>query len=182
MGCEIPGADPSARDFELSRVLVTGASGFLGSRMVRLLARDNHEVFALSRSGAKQLTTEYPKVTAVCCDLLNEKETANAIESIRPEVCFHFAWCGRPEQADAHDNQASLRASISLMKRLSELQCRTIVAGSSADYGTANGILSEDTPGQEVNEYGRCKLALRDFAASLSGSFIHVRIFNMYGP
>src|SRR3954470_8384171 len=138
MGCEIPGADPSARDCELSRVLVTGASGFLGSRMVRQLARDNHQVFSLSRSGIRAgLANEYPKVTAVCCDLLNEKETAKAIESIRPEVCFHFAWCSRPEQADVHDNQASLRASISLLKSLADLQCRTIVAGSSAEYGTA---------------------------------------------
>src|SRR4051812_38106102 len=135
--------------------------------MVRLLSRDNHEVFALSRSGIRaRLANEGSKVTAVYCDLLSEKETAEALESIRPEVCFHFAWCSRPEQADAHDNQRSLRASISLMKRLSELQCRTIVAGSSAEYGTANGILSEETPGQEVNEYGRCKLALRDSAAS----------------
>jgi nucleoside-diphosphate-sugar epimerase len=165
----------------LSRVLITGASGFLGSRMVKLLARDNHQVFALSRSGIRAgLADEGSK--AVCCDLLNEKETAEALESIRPEVCFHFAWCSRPEQADAHDNQASLRASISLLKSLSDIQCRTIVAGSSAEYGTANGILSEETPGQEVNEYGRCKLALRDSAASLSGSFMHVRIFNVYGP
>jgi len=151
--------------------------------MVKLLARDNNEVFALSRNRARaQLANQDPKVTAVCCDLLNEEETAAALQSIRPEVCFHFAWCSRPEQADAQDNQSSLRASISLLKRLSELQCRTIVSGSSAEHGTANGILSEDTPGKDVNEYGRCKLALRDFAAALPGSFIHVRIFNVYGP
>src|SRR4051812_28400477 len=158
MGCEIPGADSSARDRELSRVLVTGATGFLGSRMVRLLARDKQEVFALSRSRTStQLATQRPTVTPVCCELLNEEETAKALESIRPEICFHFAWCGRPEKAGAEENQASLRASISLLRRLSELACRTIVAGSSAEYGTAEGILSEDNPGEEVNEYGRCK-------------------------
>lgn len=56
----------------MSRILVTGAGGFLGARVTRQLGRDGHDVIALGRSAASLQSLEDVPVSAVVCDLADE--------------------------------------------------------------------------------------------------------------
>ncbi|MPY82663.1 MAG: NAD-dependent epimerase/dehydratase family protein [Actinophytocola sp.] len=80
--------DPSARSMVRERrVLVTGASGFLGTHLVRRLAVLGAETHAVSRRAAPP----DPRWTAHTADLSDPDATAEVVRSVRPDVVCHLA-------------------------------------------------------------------------------------------
>ncbi len=75
------------------RVLVTGATGFIGSALTRQLVRDRADVHILARktSSPERLGPAWGRVTRHVGDLEDEKSLAAAVRAARPEVVFHLA-------------------------------------------------------------------------------------------
>jgi len=83
----------------MTRVLVTGGAGFIGSHLVDRLLKDNHDVFILDDlSGGKEENVSQ-NVGGSCIDLRNEREVGKAIRDIKPEIIYHLA-------ANAAENKA----------------------------------------------------------------------------
>lgn len=86
----------SQRSLFGKRVLVSGASGFLGSHLVERLVRDGAVVGALSRSrGWLDSLDMRGKVSFIPCDLCDAEKAQEAISGFAPEILFHFA--GQPD-------------------------------------------------------------------------------------
>ena len=71
------------------RVLVTGVSGFLGSRLARLLCQQGHQVRGTYRPGDALEVLRGLSVEAVACDVLDEAGTRRAVRGM--EAAFHVA-------------------------------------------------------------------------------------------
>ena len=70
------------------RILVTGASGFIGSHTLKHLLNQNLEVHAVSHKRLLKLS----KVNWHCCDLLDKSQRRTLLRQLKPEYLIHAAW------------------------------------------------------------------------------------------
>jgi len=171
----------------VTRVLVTGGTGFIGRHALPLLAELGYEVHASWSSAPGE---ERPGVRWHRCDLLHPAAAASLIEAVRPTHLLHLAWYAVPGKFwDAAENARWVEASLGLLAAFADAGGRrATLAGSCAEYDwSRQGILSEaGTPLAPTTYYGTCKHALRAVAEGLAArrgvSFSWGRIFFVYGP
>jgi dTDP-4-dehydrorhamnose reductase len=156
------------------RILVTGASGFIGRGCVAALS-SAHEVRGTYRSR--------PAEGLMRLDLLDSAEVSRVLEACRPEAIVHCAarssvdWC---EENPAEARQLNVDTTLALLAAARRIGAR--VAFLSTDYvfdGTA-GPYSEGDPVRPINVYGRLKLEMEQVALAENGNLV-VRTTNVYG-
>lgn len=179
-----------------ARVLVTGASGFVGRWSVPALLGLGFDVHAvLSNSHAGEVPDELRGATVHRCDLLREESIDATLEQVQPTHLLHFAWIAQPGVYwNSPDNFLWLEASRHLLHRFSVLGGRRVVmAGSCAEYDWSGPGVFDERLGPLANEaaqatpaYTKCKLRLHrlleEFAARQQLSSAWGRIFFQYGP
>src|SRR5262245_13225748 len=116
------------------RILVTGATGFLGRPTARLLENRGWDVVALSGSGSDGTRA---------IDLRDAAAVRRVLEDVRPSHLVHAAW--RPVHGDvmrSADNLTWLEASLSLVRTFRDVGGeRAAVLGTSAEYDWTEGTL-----------------------------------------
>ncbi|MBA4383430.1 MAG: epimerase [Anaerolinea sp.] len=171
---------------KVNRVLVTGASGFIGQHSLHLLISNGFDVHAVGMVIPKEnkFPVQWHKV-----DLLDTKEISEFIESLRPSHLLHFAWLAKPEEFwTSLESMRWVEASLHLMYAFQKCGGQRIVmAGSCAEYDWRYGYCSEKiTPLMPSTVYGKCKNALQNllyiFSEETGLSSAWGRIFFVYGP
>jgi nucleoside-diphosphate-sugar epimerase len=177
----------------MSRVLVTGASGFIGRHALAPLAAAGFEVHAV--------TSSRPPADAPAgvlwhrADLLAPDDAASLVGEVRPTHLLHFAWYTRPGAYwTASENLDWVAASLRLLRAFGEAGGRrAVVAGTCAEYawGPRTHCVEErpataGTPTVLATLYGAAKCGLRTtadaWARQVGVAFAWGRIFNVYGP
>jgi nucleoside-diphosphate-sugar epimerase len=168
----------------VSRILVTGAGGFVGRHCLEPLLRGGWEVVAVS--SRERGDAEGPEgVDWVAADLLDPATPARLVARTRPEALLHLAWS---VSAGSVENYHWARAGLHLLTEFAEAGGRrAVLAGSCAEYDwTAAQPLCEDAPRRPATPYGVCKKALGDLVESyrreVDLSAAWARIFFLYGP
>jgi nucleoside-diphosphate-sugar epimerase len=179
-----------------ARVLVSGASGFIGRCSVPALLGLGFEVHAiLSAAHSGALPAELRGASVHRCDLLREESIDAILQQVRPTHLLHFAWIAQPGVYwHSPDNFLWLEASQYLLHRFHASGGRRVVmAGSCAEYDWSGpGVLDENTgpladdAAPATPAYTVCKLRLHrmleDFSARHQLSSAWGRIFFQYGP
>lgn len=176
---------------EVPRILVTGAMGFIGSRVSVALLRRGAAVIALARSGSDQrrLLSTGAKVSVVDGDYHVEQDIRRGLEQARPTILVHSAWRIDVGTAYLHavSNLADVRASLRLFEMASELGCRRIVAiGTCLEYEESDGPVPETTALRPKTLYAASKAALylaaRAWAQTTGVEFAWARLYYPFGP
>jgi nucleoside-diphosphate-sugar epimerase len=159
---------------------------------VRWLVRQHgrSRVFAIVRPGADlwRLREVDAQVGIVACDLQDTSALERELVSIRPQVCFHFAWYAVPGLYwQSRENLRSLEASIGLTLRLADLGCKRFVGiGTCAEYEIRAERLVESAPTGPKSLYAASKLAfalvLQQVAQAAEMRWLWARVFYQYGP
>lgn len=168
------------------RVLVTGASGFIGSHCLQPLVERGYEVIAVHRSPIQEAIDG---VRWVECDLLNDTQRRALIDQFRPTHLLHLAWFVEPGKLISDvANLDWVTASLDLVRRFYECGGRRyVVGGTCYEYDWRYGYCNEQlTPRQPDTLYGAAKQGLAETllgyssATGLSGGW--GRMFFLYGP
>jgi nucleoside-diphosphate-sugar epimerase len=171
------------------KILLTGATGFVGSHVARLLASANCETFALVRPGASlsKIADVASKLTLISADIF-ENDAAEQLAALKVDVCIHTAWYANPaDYLDSTINLDSMAATLRLAHRLGQAGCpRFVGVGSCFEYDTSLGYLSEQSPLAPRRLYSACKVgtwhALEQIGQLTGMSVAWARLFYLYGP
>jgi nucleoside-diphosphate-sugar epimerase len=164
----------------MTRLLVTGARGFLGRALMGVLRARGWDPIGVSSTVTGAL---------LCANLLDHSAVRALLHHVRPTHLIHAAW--RPVHGNvlhSFENFAWLAASLCLMEAFRQYGGRrAAVIGSSAEYDWSYGICRNHvTPMRPATLYGSCKNALRTTLESCSPkmglSVIWPRAFFVYGP
>ena len=169
----------------MSRVLVTGASGFLGRHAVAALAAGGHDVDAVARRPAGD--PDPAGVTWHAADLLGDPR--ELVGAVRPERLLHLAWYVEPaDYLRSPENLAWVGASLRLLRAFAEAGGRrAVLVGTCAEYDwSTGGVLAEDAPIAPATVYGGAKDGLHRAAAAYAREagveLAWARLFFLYGP
>jgi len=168
------------------KVLVTGATGFVGRYVVNELLRYEHHVIATSRDRYKAVKFGwFSQVQYIPCDLNVVKE--NFFQFFQqPELLIHLAWEGLPNYNDLFHLEENLLSNYRFLKNILEHGLKhLVVIGTCFEYGMQSGALSEDMETKPDNPYGLAKDTLRNFLEQLQKKIDFdlkwIRLFYMYG-
>lgn len=170
----------------MKRVLLTGASGFIGSHCIAPLIERGFEVHAVSTQDRQPAQ---PGVTWHACDLLQSEAADALVVRVKPTHLLHLAWYVVPGKLITSEmNFAWVAASMELVKSFARHGGkRMAVGGSGYEYDWAYGYCGEKrTPAAPDTIYGSCKQALHllveSYAQSAGLSSAWGRVFFLYGP
>ncbi len=190
---EIDGVE---KEFELSlsgkfrgRVVLTGATGFIGSFLAEELLANGYEVIALRRS-----QSDLWRVAAVQEQLhwinVDEPTWEQQLLAWQPEYLLHSAWLGgvgANQRDDWHNQLGNLTFTMQLLQVLAQGPLKKVIAlGSQGEYGAFHGRVDEDYPARPNVAYGAVKIAtlqlLQTYCETHSIEWYWLRVFAVFGP
>ncbi|OGE11782.1 UDP-glucose 4-epimerase GalE [Candidatus Curtissbacteria bacterium RIFCSPLOWO2_02_FULL_42_37] len=173
----------------MSKILVTGGAGFIGSYVTKLLADSGHKVVVLDNLSHGFAENIDRRAKFIAGDIKDKDKTKKALEGV--DAIIHLAGLiVVPESVSDPIKYAdnNVLGTINLLNCANETGCKKIIFSSSACvYGTADKLpITEDAPVRPDNPYGATKASIEAFLQSYHANFgfdvTILRYFNPYGP
>jgi nucleoside-diphosphate-sugar epimerase len=166
------------------RVLVTGATGFVGRHLVPALLARGHGVTAVARDLQRAKSFDwFPAVNFIAADV----HAPGAIEKFGPaDVVVHLAWPGLPNyRQDFHLTENLPRDFAFLGALVAQGYRRLLVTGTCLECSPQEGCYNESDEGAPALPYPLAKLRLRRMLVELQRQrpfdLQWARLFYMYG-
>jgi nucleoside-diphosphate-sugar epimerase len=180
-------------DLKGTRVLVTGASGFLGSYVVKRLVAEGAIVFGVSSSvsanAPERLTDVIDQIELLEANVRDASSLAHVVATARPELVLHqaaFTHVGKSFSRIDENIQTNIQGTVNLLLALNGQYERFVNIGSGDVYGDAPVPFHEDGPVRPASPYAVSKYAAERFCRMFSQAYgwpiVCLRPFNVYGP
>lgn len=172
----------------MKKVLVTGATGFIGTAVIEELLRKGYAVIASSSNMNKAVSKDWwDMVTYIEFDLKLFNSNLDYFYFFQqPDLLIHLAWEGLPNYTNEfHVNENLPRHASFLKNMLVNGLTDLTVTGTCFEYGMQEGCLSETMECHPANAYAIAKNELRKqlelLSSTVNFNFKWARLFYMYG-
>lgn len=169
-------------------VVITGATGEIGTALIRRFVQEKIQVLAICRpeSHRRKLIPRSPYVKVVECDLADLKSLPLPEEKY--DVFYHFGWCASygAERENLYLQNKNVQYELEAVDLAERLGCKKFIgAGTQAEYGRKDRPLTPDMEATPETAYGAAKLCAGHFSrlACKQKEIVHiwVRICSVYG-
>ena len=168
------------------KILITGATGFIGSYLLRKLCQDNHNIVCLKRASSDLFRVN--DIADQVTWINTEDDWECAVKDFKPETIFHLAWNGvSSNDRIIWETQIS---NINIQQKLLDLAlvCKTtkfIGVGSQSEYGDFENKIDESYPEAPKTAYAAVKNAskvlLQTFCEINKVDWYWFRVFPVFG-
>lgn len=160
------------------KILVTGANGYIGAKVVAALIKTGHEVVCVDVSGERI----DKRAKFICGDIFSGVDLY--AEAGKPDICLHLAWRdGFIHNSPKH--MGDLSAHFAFLTSMADAGVKQLaVMGTMHETGYYVGAVDENTPCRPMSMYGIAKNALREAMALYCKDkcvFQWLRAFYLYG-
>lgn len=172
----------------MSKYLVTGGAGFIGSHLAKALVAKGHSVVILDNlsTGRRDKVPQGAKL--VVGDILNPTLVDRLMKDV--DGCFHLAAIASVQRSVedwSGTHRVNLTGTINIMNAARITRAPVVYASSAAIYGDQTRYpINEDCPRTPVTAYGADKLGCELHAVVAGTTFgaptAGLRFFNVYGP
>jgi len=171
------------------RILVTGATGFIGRNVIDYLSsHGKHELITTAAESREEAELLCPalKNTVYIQKNLNQQEDNYYTFFEKPDSVIHLSWEGLPNYSELFHIERNLPANFYFIKNMIQNGLADITtAGTCFEYGLQNGCLNEEMASAPATVYGLAKDTLRKFTELLHNkhnfNLKWVRFFYLYG-
>jgi nucleoside-diphosphate-sugar epimerase len=173
------------------RVFLTGATGFVGAHLLRILLDRGVPTAALVRPGSRaaRIADLRGRFTEIPGDLAHSEALARPLNDFAPDTVLHLAWegVGNKRRNDPLQLEHNLPRSLRLLQVAAAAGVEHWIAlGSQGEYGPCDIAIAEDQPPRPTTLYGVAKLATCQgteiLCRELGLRFAWLRLFSVYGP
>jgi nucleoside-diphosphate-sugar epimerase len=166
------------------RVAITGASGFVGRHVLRVLQSRDLDIVVASRTSGRSFV-ENARTKIVLLNIADELPDPYRLMGA-PDVLVHLAWGGLPNYQSCMHTEAELPAQLRFLDAcLASGLKRLVVTGTCFEYGKTSGEISETRRTDPCTQYGIAKDSLRKHLEELKSrhpfQFVWLRLFYLYG-
>ncbi len=189
MGREVCCGNTTNTGTVIMKILVTGATGFIGNHVLHSLLKfvdKSDSIIASSLNSEKANGKKWINfVEYISCDLSEDLDFYTIFNE--PDCVIHLAWNGLPNYDGMFHIKENVKNDCRFLKNMMEHGVsRILVTGTCFEYGLQSGVLSEEIDTQPCTNYGRAKDSLREKVDNLlvtypDVSFCWTRLFYMYG-
>jgi polyisoprenyl-phosphate glycosyltransferase len=170
-------------------IIVTGASGFVGANLFKILITHRKDVFAVVRREKGWRLAEIDDEHIIAVDLNDSAASKNLINSISPQTVFDCASYGAYsfEEDPALIYKTNFQSLVDLVSLLSSRSIAAYIhAGSSSEYGSNSAAPMEMDRCESNSHYAVSKVAaatyLRYMGKERKFPAINLRLYSVYGP
>jgi dTDP-4-dehydrorhamnose reductase len=161
------------------RILITGASGFIGSHLGKRLA-ERHDVLGIVFRAART-----PSFRCVSTDLTDERAVAETLRNFAPQVIVHAAAMSRVIECEDRPDDATainVTATARLVRWAERLDAKLVFISSDQVFSGRKGGRRESDVPDPVSRYGRTKLEAERYVLASSARSLVVRANSVVGP
>lgn len=165
----------------MKKIIVTGATGLIGSQIIEPLYKQGYEICILSRK-----SIEIKNATVIKCDLFNENNIKKVFAEVKPSYLIHLAWFTGENYLNSNVNFDYINASMNLLKYFHvNGGKRAVFAGTCFEYNFIERPLKEADTLNPATVYAKTKCILNELATLFCQknniSFTWGRIFYVFG-
>ena len=172
------------------RVLITGATGFIGANLAHFFVNEKADVHIVLRESSNtwRINSILSRLNKHYCDLTDREDTKRVISEIRPNIILHLAmYGGYSFQNDSLKMiDTNYIGTINLLDACIEEEFDCFInTGSSSEYGIKDKPMKESDLLEPIDVYGVTKAAATLYCQVLAKKYnlpiFVLRLFSPYG-